>query len=234
MMTSEQMKKLLKAGVTAEQMVIFTEIMEEKQSVIDEQKAKARDRKRKQRDMSRDSHGTVTGQSQDTPQDKKERTKEKNSTPLNSPPKGGSYTPQNPPDDFERFWKAYPPQRRKNKPEALKRWKLAVKSKPAEEILQAVIRYGQTVEVAEGYDPQPAKWLKEERFNDDFEEQDNAAITKQSAKQSGQNTGGSTVSSGGGGAGNPPRKSKWDTEAERLSERYAAEDAEARAFAGVK
>lgn len=67
MLSSEQLRKLHAAGLSSEQIIAVSEIMEEQQELIEERKRKDRDRKRRSRYVSSDSHGTVTGQSRDIP-----------------------------------------------------------------------------------------------------------------------------------------------------------------------
>jgi hypothetical protein len=71
-------------------------------------------------------------------------------------------------DDFEKFWLAYPDYRRTEKPKAFSEWKLAIKKTEPELIIKAVIGYGKTKQVTDGFAPYPAKWLKNERWNEDI------------------------------------------------------------------
>ena len=71
------------------------------------------------------------------------------------------------PPEFEAFWRAYPAQGRKEKPEALKEWKAARHKAEAEEIMAGLELYGKTREVRDGYVPYAAKWLKRERWAED-------------------------------------------------------------------
>lgn len=72
------------------------------------------------------------------------------------------------PEDFEAFWQAYPPERRKEKPKAHEAWKAAKRKAPVEKIMEALDAYKRTAEVTDGFSPYPAKWLKTERFLEDF------------------------------------------------------------------
>lgn len=67
---------------------------------------------------------------------------------------------------FEAFWKLYPS--RKEKPEAFKAWKVALKVAPPEQIMAGLSAYLKTREVLEGFAPYPARWLKRERWSEDF------------------------------------------------------------------
>lgn len=73
------------------------------------------------------------------------------------------------PPDFERFWNAYPSDRRREKPNASKAWKLALKHAKPEEIIAGVQRYASSKEVLDGYSCYPAKWLKNQRWEDDYQ-----------------------------------------------------------------
>lgn len=72
------------------------------------------------------------------------------------------------PPDFERFWNAYPSGRRKEKPNALKAWRQAIKLATLEEIMAGVQSYATSREVLEGFSCYPAKWLKNQRWIEDY------------------------------------------------------------------
>lgn len=65
MSISELIRAMAQAGAPTEAIAIAVEAIEAAQSQVAEKRAVERDRKRKQRERSRDSHGTVTGQSGD-------------------------------------------------------------------------------------------------------------------------------------------------------------------------
>lgn len=66
-------------------------------------------------------------------------------------------------DEFDRFWNLYPRERRKEKPKAFAEWKLAIKRDTPENIIAGLERYceGDTT-----WAPYPAKWLKNDRWQD--------------------------------------------------------------------
>jgi len=72
-----------------------------------------------------------------------------------------------PDENFEEFWKKYPASRRKVKPDALAKWKDAIKRSPPDEIISGLSAYSMTRECLDGYAPYPAKWLKNERWLED-------------------------------------------------------------------
>ena len=71
------------------------------------------------------------------------------------------------PPDFERFWNAYPKNRRKEKPNAYKRWKQATQTASAEDIITSLEEYSKCQQALEGFAPYPAKWLNNERWKED-------------------------------------------------------------------
>ena len=81
--------------------------------------------------------------------------------------KASKEKPQKYPLDFESFWVEYPSYRRKDKPDALAKWRIALKNTDAEKIISAARDYSQSKEAIDGFAPYPAKWLKGERFNDE-------------------------------------------------------------------
>jgi hypothetical protein len=68
------------------------------------------------------------------------------------------------PPDFERFWNAYPSDRRREKPCALKAWRQALKQAPPEEIMAGLAEYATSKQVLDGFSCYPAKWLKNQRW----------------------------------------------------------------------
>lgn len=81
------------------------------------------------------------------------------------------------PQDFERFWLAYPAYRRKEKPQALAEWRKALKKADVVKIIAAAEAFCSSKEAIEGFAPYPAKWLKGERFNEESQPvQSNQAV----------------------------------------------------------
>ena len=78
------MQAMSDAGAPMDAILIAVRALEERDAEIDAKRAIERDRKRRQRQ--RDSHGTVTGQSQDIP----------DSTPFPAPPNENNLTPPHP------------------------------------------------------------------------------------------------------------------------------------------
>ena len=80
MKVSELMQQMSDAGAPMEAILIAVRAIEEREEAVESKRAVERERKRRQRakakDEGRDSHGTVTGQSQDSP----------SATPLPCPP----------------------------------------------------------------------------------------------------------------------------------------------------
>lgn len=73
------------------------------------------------------------------------------------------------PIDFEEFWSIYP--KKCEKPNALKHWKAAINLATPEQIIDGAKRYSNCKSVTDGYACFPAKWLKNQRWNDQFENQ---------------------------------------------------------------
>lgn len=73
---------------------------------------------------------------------------------------------------FEEFWRAYPAQRRYGKPQALGLYTQVLKRGAAtvDDLLSAATRYAASRNVADGYACNPCRWLREERWNLDFEQ----------------------------------------------------------------
>jgi uncharacterized protein YdaU (DUF1376 family) len=80
--------------------------------------------------------------------------------------------------EFDQFWNSYPGPRREEKPAAFHEWQDAISKTPPQEIIAAVQRYCLTSQVVEGFAPRPAKWLKMERFNEQFVEHRTPNILK--------------------------------------------------------
>jgi len=77
--------------------------------------------------------------------------------------------PKEDPEGFQRFWDAYKNSfgRRTEKPAAAAEWKRQRCEDIADQVLQALERYKQTREWAEGFMPYPARWLKRRLWDDD-------------------------------------------------------------------
>jgi hypothetical protein len=69
-------------------------------------------------------------------------------------------------EDFERFWKTYPADRKVEKPSAFKVWKIAIKRAAANEIIAGAEWYATSKQVTDGFSCYPAKWLKNERWTE--------------------------------------------------------------------
>lgn len=92
--------------------------------------------------------------------------KEEERTPYSPPTRGALvvvavYSP-----DFERFWEAYP--NKVGKKAAWRAWQKANDRPPIEEILQAVSRAQRSVQWQRGYIPNPATWINQGRWLDDY------------------------------------------------------------------
>jgi len=85
-------------------------------------------------------------------------------SPINSPKELSPKIKKSYPDDFEKFWMAWPEQRRCEKPHAYKAWREACKKIPGDALMEALKRYVLSKEVVGGFAPYPAKWLKRERW----------------------------------------------------------------------
>ena len=81
--------------------------------------------------------------------------------------------------EFERFWGLYPKYMRKEKPAAFRAWKVAVTKQTPEKICDSLVVYCSSKQVKDGYASYPAKWLKNERWNEDH---DNANGTDRAQK----------------------------------------------------
>jgi hypothetical protein len=69
------------------------------------------------------------------------------------------------PTGFTQFWKLWPPKDRKvGKPKCLALWKSERLESQTEEIVAGLRRWITSQAWAEGFDPQPARWLKEHRW----------------------------------------------------------------------
>lgn len=104
-------------------------------------------------------------------------------------------------EKFEEWWLQYPKLRRSYKPDALRAWGEATKKVSASILLEALIRYCESGEVKRGYMPYPAKWLRNERWNEDFTDDEKYA----------ENNGVAAA------------KTTWQSEAKRLAAKYRAE-----------
>lgn len=72
---------------------------------------------------------------------------------------------QKPHPAFDQFWITYPRQRRHGRTEAIKAYnKLVAAGHDPDAILQGVMRYAASDEVARGFAKNPTGWLREERF----------------------------------------------------------------------
>lgn len=88
-------------------------------------------------------------------------------------------TPQGekkPDDDFEQFWTSFPRQRRGDKQNTQKKWGKALeKGYTVEQIIQGVMNYQHSREVAEGYAMNAASWLHNAKFLDNYQPPANKA-----------------------------------------------------------
>lgn len=66
--------------------------------------------------------------------------------------------------EFEKFWFAWPHERRCEKPKAYREWKEAKRKCPPERLLEYEARYLDGKQAKEGFAPYPARWLKYERW----------------------------------------------------------------------
>lgn len=80
----------------------------------------------------------------------------------------GKKSPKVYPMDFEKFWIAYPKARRCEKPDAFKAWKIACQSNTPEKLYDSLQSYLKAEECKEGFAPYPAKWLRKERYLEEF------------------------------------------------------------------
>lgn len=173
MSIADLIRSMSAAGAPAEAIALAVEAIEAAHGEVAAKRAVDRDRKRRQRDRSRDSHGTVTGQSEDLPLETKVSptppSKTQNPSPP-SPPKGGSSPKLD--ADFERFWTAYP--RKTGRGEARKAYGKAAGKihgpDPPAMLLQALERVKATWTDAQ-YIPHAATWLNQERWEDEPETQ---------------------------------------------------------------
>ena len=93
----------------------------------------------------------------------------------------GSITPFTPQggetdDDFEQFWISFPRQRRGDKQVAQSKWNAALKKGyTVDQIMQGVINYQHSREVAEFYAMNAASWLHNAKFLDNYRPPKNKA-----------------------------------------------------------
>jgi len=71
------------------------------------------------------------------------------------------------PPGFLAFWAAYACPRRRDKPGAFGVWVKLDCEPDAATVLSALARFQQSREWAEGYMPEPARWLKREPWDDE-------------------------------------------------------------------
>ena len=87
----------------------------------------------------------------------KTKTKSKRTTSGRS-----AYTP-----DFERFWSAFPAERKSKKADAWRAWKIHVNDDDVETVIAAAAEYAESDEARCKYVAGPAPWLNGERWQDD-------------------------------------------------------------------
>lgn len=134
------------------------------------------------------------------------------------------------PPEFEAFWEKYPPDRRREKPNALKAWREAIRKTTPENLLAALARYGGSREVLEGFSPYPAKWLRQERWNENYEGA-HAKSDGNPGKNDQRNANSAGIGPGGVDTRDPARRAA--DEAERVKAKIRAEFAEKRRLAAL-
>lgn len=165
-------RQMAAAGAPAEAIAIAVEAVEGAQAEVESRKASARDRKARQRERERDSHGTVTGQSDEchaTP-----------ASPSSLPPRPPNLTTPTPPvvttrtrqaDAFEVFWEAYP--RKTAKHVAEKAFPKAIASidapDPLAVMLAGIARDREGRQWRQGVIPHASTWLNQKRWQDEPE-----------------------------------------------------------------
>ena len=95
---------------------------------------------------------------------------------------GHELTEVKPQTDFERFWSAYPPTRKRDKPKAEAIFKKAIKNTDPLIIIRAAAEFAQSPEGLSEYCPGPVPWLNGGRWDDDREawnRGDNGPVTTQ-------------------------------------------------------
>lgn len=71
-------------------------------------------------------------------------------------------------EDFESFWKVYPPQRKKSKPGAFEAWLKAVQRADPQKIIAAAIEFAASPKGKSlKWCPGPEPWLNQDRWDDD-------------------------------------------------------------------
>jgi len=78
--------------------------------------------------------------------------------------RGLSYSPE-----FENFWQAFPKQRRTKKGEAYRKWKLAIKTVPADILILRAAEYAQSELGQSEYAVMPSVWLNGRMWEDEPE-----------------------------------------------------------------
>jgi hypothetical protein len=71
------------------------------------------------------------------------------------------------PADFEAFWQAFPAERRRGKPDALKAWKRATDLTEPQTLIDAAKRYAVSPKAKAGFARMPATWLRAEAWTED-------------------------------------------------------------------
>jgi hypothetical protein len=71
------------------------------------------------------------------------------------------------PPDFEAFWQAFPAERRRGKPDALKAWKRATDLTEPQTLIDAAKRYAVSPKAKAGFARMPATWLRAEAWTED-------------------------------------------------------------------
>lgn len=179
MSIAELIRAMSAVGAPAEAIALAVEAIEGAEARVEASRSAARERKRRQR--SRDGHVTVTGQECDghalLPETKVSPTPPSKTQTIHtpSPPKGGS-VPTNlafaKPNGFTRFWEAYPS--KVGKRDAEKAYGRALKRvtgpDPPQSILAGIERAKLSRRWIEGYIPNPATWLNQDRWTDEPDE----------------------------------------------------------------
>lgn len=162
---ADLMRRMAAAGAPIEAIAIAVEAIQSGNQEIEQRRKAERERKQRQRArQSRDSHGTVTGQSEDASPETKVSPTPPSKTQTPSPP----YSPPPPTADFDAFWSEYPS--KVGKGAARTAFSRAVKriggSNALAVLLAAMRRDRDTKRWREGFIPNPATWLNQDRWED--------------------------------------------------------------------
>lgn len=155
MSISDLIQSMADAGAPMDAILIAVRAIEAKDQEQADKRRKAAERKQRERDRKRDSHATVTGQSQ--------AKKEIPPTPPKEKKNIISITREA--EFSETFWPAYP--RKVSKPGALKAFRKARDKASLSEIMAGLERYqSQKPDYADWR--HPATWLNDEGWSDDY------------------------------------------------------------------